>query len=494
MASDAAWHFFKNAALILLSFAFFPLNISVVLIAEAWCFARSFIYGRAEARAADGKTILVTGVGMSKGLTLARLFHRQGHRVVGADFHSFAIGQVSKAVSRYYALPHPLPIEGDEDEDPYIDNLLSIIKRENVDLWISVSDVNAAIHDALAKDLVETKTNAKAVQFGRKEVQLLHEKDSFMEHTRDIGLQIPETEIVNDKDGIIAFLRKRGGLQAGKDGKQYIVKPIGVDDIARFDMPLLPLPTEAATLQRITSIPFKNTAKGPHYIVQEFISGQELCTHALVVRGKVRAFTCCPSSGLLMHYTALPTESPLSQLMLDFTRRQAEVHGDDFTGHMSFDFLARREGGGGSKDDLQIYPIECNPRVHTAIVLFNDTPELVDQYFRVLSPSSTDSSDSLLVPNKPQRYYWIGQDLVELVLYPLYKMMFSSTVRFSDLRQSTSRFLDHVLHWKDGTFEVWDPWPFFWLYHVQWPILFAQYLIKGRWSNLNVSTGKAFQA
>jgi catechol O-methyltransferase len=343
----------------------------------------------------------------------------------------------------------------------------------------------------LAKDIVEAKTTAKVVQFGRKEVQLLHEKDSFIEHTRDIGLAIPETEIVKDKDGIIDFLRSRGGLRAQDDGKKFIVKPIGVDDIARFDMPLLPLETEAATLQRIASIPFKNNTKGPHYIVQEFIVGQELCTHALIVRGQVRAFVSCPSAGVLMHYEALPTESRLNQLMLDFTKRQAEVYGEDFTGHMSFDFLARREG---EKGELQIYPIECNPRVHTAIVLFNDTPELVDQYLAVLSASEPTGLDEPLAPKNPQRYYWVGQDLVELVLYPLYEAVFQGTVKLSEVRHSTSLFISHILYWKDGTFEAWDPYPWFWLYHVQWPILFAQYLFKGRWSKLNVSTGKAFKA
>lgn len=40
-----------------------------------------------------------------------------------------------------------------------------------------------------------------------------------------------------------------------------------------------------------------------------------------------------------MHYEALPPESALSRAMLQFTRVFAAKSGDDFTGHLSFDFL-----------------------------------------------------------------------------------------------------------------------------------------------------------
>ncbi|KAK3044781.1 hypothetical protein LTS18_000367, partial [Coniosporium uncinatum] len=51
----------------------------------------------------------------------------------------------------------------------------------------------------------------------------------------------------------------------------------------------------------------------------------------------------------------------------------------------------------------------------------------------------------------------------------------------------------HLLSWKDGTFEVQDPLPWFVLYHVYWPAQFVQSLRTGNWwSRVNVSTGKMF--
>ncbi|KAG9590125.1 hypothetical protein KCU90_g14242, partial [Aureobasidium melanogenum] len=47
--------------------------------------------------------------------------------------------------------------------------------------------------------------------------------------------------------------------------------------------------------------------------------------------------------------------------------------------------------------------------------------------------------------------------------------------------------------WKDGTYEIWDPLPAWWLYHVYWPFQFAKSLVTGfKWSRINVSTTKMF--
>jgi catechol O-methyltransferase len=201
-----------------------------------------------------------------------------------------------------------------------------------------------------------------------------------------------------------------------------------------------------------------------------------------------------------MHYDALPADSPLSKAMLEFTIRQAEAGGDDFTGHLSFDFLTEKEDEEAIQSEVEkevtIYPIECNPRVHTATLLFNETPEIVDEYLSVLSESQTQKplSTPPLSPTNPQRYYWASQDLVELVICPLYLTLFRGTMALLDFHRSIHTFAHHLLYWKDGTFEAWDPLPWLWMMHVYWPTQFAWYMATGSvWTKLNVSTGKAFQ-
>lgn len=491
------YHFFKNLSLLLLSLALLPATSVVALTAYLW---NRITSGTPEKpRDAEKRvTVLVTGVNMAKGLALARLFYRRGHRVIGADCYSLSPGRVSCAVGKYYRLPKPSGSSDVNLNDPYMEKLVDIAQKEEVDLWISVSDVNAAIQDAAAKEILEIRTGVKVIQFGVEHVKRLHEKDAFIEYTKTLGLTVPTTKIVGGQEEAIDFLRRHGGLEYKSGAKRYLVKPVGVDDVARFSMPLLPLASEKNTLARIDSIPFKSAKCS--FIIQEFLTGPEFCTHALVIRGRVCAFVACRSADVLMHYDALPVDSPLSKAMLEFTIKQAEAGGDKFTGHLSFDFLTEREDEEATQSEAEkevtIYPIECNPRVHTATLLFNETPEIADEYLSVLSESQTQKplSTPPLSPTNPQRYYWASQDLVELVICPLYLTLFCGTMALSEFHGSIRTFAHHLLYWKDGTFEAWDPLPGLWMMHVYWPTQFAWYMATGSvWTKLNVSTGKAFQ-
>ncbi|KAF5641238.1 hypothetical protein F25303_6944 [Fusarium sp. NRRL 25303] len=498
LESSRAIEFAKNLALFLLSFIFLPTNALFALGAYLLNrFTSKSSQSQNDGDNLDKVTVLVTGVNMAKGLSLARMFHRRGHRVIGADCHSLSPGRVSFAIDAYYRLPPPSDPSKTSMNDPYLNRIVEIIHYENVDLWVSVSDVNAAVEDAAVREIIEARTNAKAIQFGVEDIRRLHEKDAFIEHTKGLGLTVPLTEAVEDKEDVINFLQRNGGLEHKHGARQYLVKPVGVDDVARFAMPLLPLPSEEATLARIDSIPFETSKCS--FIIQEYITGHEFCTHALIIRGRVCAFVACRSADVLMHYSALPVDSPLSRAMLDFTLKQAEEGGDNFTGHMSFDFLIDKEDEdavkSGVEKDATIYPIECNPRVHTATVLFNNTPEIVDEYLSILTPSAPRPlTKPPLSPNNPQQYYWVGQDFVELVLYPFYLTIFRGTMSLSDIQKSVRAFVQHIIYWKDGTFESWDPLPWLWMMHVYWPVQFAWYMFTGSlWTKVNISTGKAFK-
>ncbi|CAI6097317.1 unnamed protein product [Clonostachys chloroleuca] len=496
MAADTArWHFSKNLFLLWLSFVLLPLDTTVIAAVHLWSRFRPFKrhHARLEsaARPALPKTVLVTGLSMAKGLALARQFHRRGHRVIGADTRPLCMARVSTAVDRFYALPKPSSTWC--QADPHTVAMLALLREENIDLWVSVSDVHEAMHDAQMRDMIEQSTNIKCIQLGESDTHKLHEKDLFMSHAVEIGLPVPDSKIVHNHNAIIHFLNKRDALRFRPGSPQYLVKQIEQDDHeSRFDMTLLPLPTEQETLHHIHNIPVHTSNP---FLIQEFIKGDEYCTHALVVKGQVRAFLACPSASLLLHYSALPPESSLAQAMLGFTERVAAAGGADFTGHVSFDFLVkpRHVERESSKDilDVDLFAIECNPRVHTAVLLFNDTPEVVDEFFTF---DIDEKPRPPVFPRDPKRYYWVGQDLVQRVIFPLYQFFFLWTLTFTQLRQSLTQFAQRLLFWKDGIFEVWDPWPWWWLYHVYWPVQFLKFLVKGRWFNINVSTGKAFSA
>ncbi|KAK4096850.1 hypothetical protein N658DRAFT_518967 [Parathielavia hyrcaniae] len=498
-------HAMQNASLLVLSLMFLPLDTFILFLSYAVrvLVAIPATSHRARRRAAcdntgcfKPQTVLVTGVGMTKGLALARLFYTAGHNVVGADFEPpylpISCGHFSRSVKRFHRLSKPdgTPVGSAR----YCQRIVDIVKKEHVSLW-----------DGQAKEMVERFTPCRAAQFDAATTKKLHEKHSFIQYTRSVGLSVPETHTVTSSADALKILD-----DAHATGKKFILKYIGVDDAARGDMTLLPLNTPASTKAHTSRLQISE--KRP-WILQQFIDGPEFCTHALVVRGQVKAFTACPSAELLMHYKALPQNSALHRSMLRFTQELAAASDlEHFTGHLSFDFLVDRDEAREAEQDpnnqgrVTLYPIECNPRAHTAVVLFSDTPEMAEAYLPLLdeheSAREQQPKKSLhgvcsvvepVYPRNHAKYYWIGHDLVTLVVLPALSLFSRRGNSFVEVFGSFRAFLEHLLLWNDGTYEIWDPLPAWWLYHVYWPFQFALMLRTGRkWSRVNVSTTKIF--
>ncbi|KAI9840264.1 MAG: hypothetical protein M1837_001799 [Sclerophora amabilis] len=488
---DSSWirHVLQNASLILLSIIFLPLDTSILVLSYGVRIIRSKDVARDQIRASPTfcpRTILVTGVGMSKGLSLARAFYEAGHHVIGADCEPNGVpvnGRFSRALLRFYPLTRP---GGEGGATSYVQDLLSIVRKEKVDLWVSCSGVASAAEDGQAKEEIESQTACMAIQFDVKLTTTLHEKHSFIEYTASIGLNTPETHHVSSRASAHKVLNN--AIE-----KRYIMKNVGVDDASRGDMTFLPRPTLSETYHHLLSMDI--SPQNP-WVLQQYIRGKEYCTHALVVRGEVRAFVACPSSELLMYYEALPSQSALSQAMLEYTQQYAARSPNRMTGHLSFDFLVEEKVKEQGTEKV-LYPIECNPRAHTAVVLFGGTDHAMARaYLSSLGSETTESSNGnmnqVVTPEKDDRYYWIGHDLITLVLHPTIRLL-SQSIGLIDFIRSCVAFVDHVFFWNDGTFEFWDPLPWWWLYHVYWP---WQFLISvrqdRRWSRINVSTTKMF--
>ncbi|KAL8787490.1 MAG: hypothetical protein Q9195_007737 [Heterodermia aff. obscurata] len=485
-ASSWRLHFAQNAALIAISLLFLPIDTLVVAVYYILQCFQSHNGARRRIRQSRGfrpKTILVTGVGMTKGLTLARMFYQTGHNVVGADFEPYDIlvcGRLSKAISKFYSLSR--------GSTTYAQDLLEIIQKEKVDLWISCSGVASAVSDGHAQELItQHSPSCRAIQFNATTTSTLHEKHTFISQTSHLGLPIPETHNVTSRAAVHKV------LNAPTLHKKYILKAVGVDDATRGDMTLLPRRTMSETYSHIATVPISPSTP---WVLQQYIRGQEFCTHALVVDGVVRAFLACPSSELLMHYEALRPETALFGAMLRFTQAFAGRSGGDFTGHLSFDFLVEElvtERG----VEMVLQPIECNPRAHTAVALFvGREKELVEAYLGALGPkingTAVAQEREVVTVGRPPGVYWVGHDVVTLLLYPLLDLL-QGRMAVKKYLQGCMTFLQHLLFWKDGTFEIWDPLPWWWLYHVYWPGQFLWCILQRRkWSRVNVSTTKMF--
>ncbi|PMD45528.1 hypothetical protein L207DRAFT_541634 [Hyaloscypha variabilis F] len=486
-SSHTTLHLLQNLSLILLALLFTPLVTLLTILSTLLSPLHpttqnltSNLQRRTNSSTFHRRTILVTGLGMSKGLTIARSFHCAGHRVIGADFEPYSIpvcGRFSRSLSSFYRVRKPTQKQGSKE---YIQDLLDIVRREDVELWVSCSGVASAIEDGEAREALE-HAGCRAVQFSVEITARLHDKNMFIDNTRGLGLNVPETRGVRSVEEAVEFLDGK----EGERGRRYVLKFTGTDDKIRADMTLLPLTTREETRRHVAM--FKPSLERP-FVLQQFISGPEFCTHSIAIRGKIKAFTACESSELLMHYRAMNPGSPLFKAFLQYTEIYAEKMGEEFTGHFSIDFLADEDIGNGkgrSVDELmnKIFPIKCNPRAHTAAVLFTGkSEEVAEAYLSLLDEGSGTLG-----------YYWIGHDLVTRVLLPILDFL-RGKIGMAIVLGDWVEFLNHLLFWKDGTYEIWDPWPMWWLYVVYWPGMFwISILERNWWSRCNVSTTKLFR-
>lgn len=534
-SSPTYLHILQNVSLITLSLSLLPLLTFLAVVSRLVSpytkiskhIARHRKWRANSSSTFRPRTVLVTGVGMSKGLTLARTFYQAGHRVIGADFEPYGVpvaGHFSIALSKFYALTKPTSEIGSAK---YIQDLIHIIKKEKVELWVSCSGVASALDDGEAAEAIEKETSCVPIQFGLSLTETLHEKHSFISHTRKIGLNVPATRLVTSETEAQAVLypekrssptRNDSAQSNGQQendrsrsgGRKYIMKSVGLDDSIRADMTLLPRPTLRETTQHIKRL---NPTPFRPFVLQQYISGPEYCTHALLIGGSVKAFVACPSAELLMHYAPLPASSALSQAMYMYTAQYARKTEPRMTGHFSIDFLVEddvaremRDRVAVSEDEVKrlmgrLFPIECNPRAHTAVVAFADVAEdLADAYLSILPDhepkgiASGQRLDNVVVTPKPgiPTTYWIGHDLVTKALLPaLWVLRGEMGVRA--VLEPWTEFVEHVLFWREGTWVVWDPWPAWWLYAGYWPGMFVASLWEGRWwSRVNVSTTKMF--
>ncbi|KAI0841917.1 hypothetical protein F5Y06DRAFT_306883 [Hypoxylon sp. FL0890] len=446
---------------------------------------------------------------MAKGLALARSFYLSGHRVIGADLDTIGApcsGRYSRSLSGFYQLPNPSTRKGAE---AYVGHIIDIIKTQDVKIWVSCSGVANAIEDAYAKESIEQLTSCKCIQFDARITSMLHKKGSFTEECGKLGLPVPETHEVKSTRDVLRLLSTSA---ASTPGRRFILKPVGVDDINRGNMTLLPLPSKVETKQHISLLPISDSTP---WILQQFIpGGEEYCTHALIVHGEVKCFVACPSSEMLMHYKPLPPNSPLWKAMFAFTTEfvRRSPRPETMTGHLSFDFMAAEGNASHSGFEKNIYGIECNPRVHTAVVLFSQKgPQMdamVDAYlsaqvdtnpketevnFMYRTGSSPSTKGKLVMPPEDTRpRYWIAHDLLSLYIYPT--VLWCGGLPHLSHASFTFRELAlHILTWKEGTFETWDPLPALVLYHISWPMAILSAWWRGRrWSRINVSTMKMF--
>ncbi len=109
------------------------------------------------------------------------------------------------------------------------------------------------------------------------------------------------------------------------------------------------------------------------WILQEFISGQEYCTHSTVRDGRSTLYCCCESSAFQVNYQQV--DKPEIAAWVETFLSAVPGYGQ-----ASFDLIQAEDG--------TVYAIECNPRTHSAITMFYNHPGVANAYLNPQAPPS----------------------------------------------------------------------------------------------------------
>lgn len=388
------------------------------------------------------QTILISGGKMTKALQLARSFYNAGHRVILIETHKYWLTghRYSHAVDRFYTVPDP------RSED-YETALLEIVIREGIDVYVPVCSPVASYFDSKVQTVLEPYCTVMHVDVEM--LQRLDDKYEFATDAQALGLRVPKSYKITDPQQVIDF-------DFSTQQREYIIKSIPYDSVRRLDLTKLPCETPAATAAFVESLPISESKP---WVMQEFIPGQEYCTHSTVRNGHIQLHCCCKSSAFQVNYEHID-RSDIQNWISTF------VSSLQLTGQVSFDFMQ-------ADDDGEIYAIECNPRTHSAITMFYNHPDVADAY---LNPEPLNSTAQPLATSRPT--YWLYHEIWRLVTH-------------LHSPQLTWQRLQIIVQGKDAIFDWHDPLPFLMVHHWQIPLLLLGNLRNPKqWIRIDFNIGK----
>mmetsp|Transcript_22834 Transcript_22834/g.29616 ORF Transcript_22834/g.29616 Transcript_22834/m.29616 type:complete len:457 (+) Transcript_22834:118-1488(+) len=398
------------------------------------------------------KCVLVSGGKMTKSLEICRAFKAEGHRVilVETEDYWFVAPRWSNAVDKFVLLPE----HKRTGERAYVDKIKSIIKEEQVDVFVPVAHTVDVVVDALVKEELDGECFVWCEDL--KKSKMLDHKYTFLQEAEELGLRVPKHYLVSNKEQAITVMKS---LQ---NPNNFFLKSIASDPINRTK--LRPVPSSEEAQRRYVEL-YDVRPDNPHLMMQ-FLRGKEYCTTSIINNGKILLHTTSPSSAVQLNY-----EHENIADIEKWVRKFAEE--TKLTGSHSFDFML---------DKGTAYPIECNPRLHSAVVNFyNDPKALVESYLSVVDQEEDSVSKECRYPTPgTKESFWLYNELMHLCLAVV-------TFRLTDW----GKHIKTMCKGREAIGKFSDPIPFFWMHHVQIPVLLLKALVhKKPYTEIDFNVGK----
>jgi len=363
----------------------------------------------------NGKTVLITLGRLPKALELARALKGAGCRVLVADPFAWHLCRPSNAVDQCFQTPPPAT-----EQAAYLDCLLNIVKTEQVDLVVPVSE--EALHVSLLASRLPPDT--KLFSNPHDVLWVLHDKLAFNALARKAGLSAPETYLATDPNA-----------QKLASSAPTVFKPrVGCSG---KDMRML-------TPDTVPSTVFAT----PDALLQKRVFGREVSTLSLCRNGEIIGHVTYEglvfSGTVAVCFQRVEDAPQVEEWVAGFAKSGQHSH------FLAFDFIVDSQG--------TPWPLECNPRL-TSGIHFMDPDDLA----RAIC--SLDNASPVGV--KPKARFQEGHT----TLLQVYGSVLNP--------KSMARRASAMVRSRDVLWSGRDPLPFPMMTYSSWPVL-KQVLFNGR--------------
>lgn len=285
---------------------------------------------------------------------------------------------------------------------------------------------------------------------------MLDDKLLFLQRAREGGLAVPEYYKISSAQDVLDLYRKRV-----LNKKHFFLKPLSPYSKDRVCFTRIPK-TENDLISFMKSYEHKITKETP-YFVSEFIEGNEYTGNVIAREGKIYMYVSNPSSPMQIDYEDASNKAEIFSWVKSF------VSQNNLSGSLCFDFIEEKLTG-------RMLAIECNPRLHSSIVLMDTRNEAAAAaIYKAMEGNNEVSEDEIAVPDPEQKHiFWFHNEIGKLLG-----------------ESSLFQVLTTLYHGRDAVWDIHDILPFFVLPHLQIPTLLWDKIVRGGdWDIVNYCLGQ----
>lgn len=475
---------FQAVALACLSVVCWPLSLFLLFLNYAVLATSQRKPLRALVRQMPGfraRNVLITG-SSPYALRLARAFHETGHHVTLAAAQT---GILPSHTTLSFARRNFIRLRtgsAAKDSSGWLQQLLDIVSKEHVELWIDCNTDISASALMQAKAIIERKTGCICFSASPMHAPIFSKPSTFLKYAAENGLPVPESYEVKSRDDIHKILHQSRGK------RKYILSETNGSDTARSSM-LLPRRTLSQTYDEVARIKILQNSR--LRLDQSVEDDGHYSSTSIIVGGRLKAFAAGMVSGESHACAAIQPGSALNVAMMQFVVALVSKM-DDYTGHLSIDFTVD-ERPGASTIERRILPISARTSPDAPILLFGGLEgsiNLVRAYVSIFGRSANgfirgddDVSSPTVQLGHERGVYAFGSEFNRLLITPLLHLVTFRTSLFYALGAAIA-FVKQLCFWQEGVYDFKDPLPFWYLYQVYIPIRLLIAALRGTTSEL----------